>query len=143
MRMNLRLHVAGAAQRGFSLALASGRCVAFVLVCVMLAGCGGGSASKDAVSATPVDGGTCVIGVFGDFDSFNEFVSTDANATTIMERMLYMPLFEWTKDLSIQGRLAKSWEYSPDSLDITVHLRPDIRWHDGVPTTAYDVKYTF
>lgn len=73
----------------------------------------------------------------------NEFVSTDAVATTVMERMLYMPLFQWGKDLRIEGRLAKSWEYSADSTAVTVHLRDDIRWHDGTPTTSADVKFTF
>lgn len=110
---------------------------------ILLSGCGKESSSTNKEGETPVDGGTCVIGVFGDFDSFNELVSTDAVATTIMEHMLYMPLFEWSKDITIQGRLAKSWEYSPDSLAITVHLRENVRWHDGKPTTAHDVKYTF
>jgi len=118
---------------------------AMVLSCaaLVLSGCGRESSSQDAIPATPVDGGTCVIGVFGDFDSLNELVSTDATTTTVMENMLYMALFRWRKDLTIEGRLAKTWEYSPDSLEITVHLRDDIRWHDGVPTTASDVKYTF
>ena len=110
---------------------------------ILLSGCGKESSSTNKEGETPVDGGTCVIGVFGDFDSFNELVSTDAVATTIMEHMLYMPLFEWSKDITIQGRLAKSWEYSADSLAITVHLRENVRWHDGKPTTAHDVKYTF
>jgi peptide/nickel transport system substrate-binding protein len=112
-------------------------------LCAPLAGCGQESASTNEASATPVDGGTCVIGVFGDFDSFNELVSTDAVSTAVMEKMLYLPLFQWSKDLTIEGCLAKTWEYSADSLEITVHLREDIRWHDGIPTTAHDVKYTF
>ncbi len=42
----------------------------------------------------------------------------------------------------IQGRLAKSWEHSPDYSTWTYHLRTDVRWHDGVPVTAHDVKFT-
>lgn len=42
----------------------------------------------------------------------------------------------------IQGRLAKSWEHSPDYRTWTYHLRTDVRWHDGVPVTAHDVKFT-
>jgi len=42
----------------------------------------------------------------------------------------------------LEGRLAKSWEHSADYRDWTVHLRTDVRWHDGVPVTAHDVAFT-
>ncbi len=41
-----------------------------------------------------------------------------------------------------QGRLAKSWDHSSDYRTWTYHLRTDVRWHDGVPVTAHDVKFT-
>ncbi|MGK2935119.1 MAG: ABC transporter substrate-binding protein [Gemmatimonadaceae bacterium] len=41
-----------------------------------------------------------------------------------------------------QPRLASRWEHSPDYREWTVHLRPDVKWHDGVPVTARDVKFT-
>lgn len=107
------------------------------------AGCGGGA---DAGGGANGRGGgirTAVVGMFSDVDGFNEFTSTDANATDIMERMLYMPLLRWGKDLRIEGRLAKSWQQSEDGLVITMQLRDDIRWHDGVPTTADDVVFSF
>ena len=40
------------------------------------------------------------------------------------------------------GRLAKSWEPSPDYREWTYHLRTDVRWHDGVPVTARDIAFT-
>ncbi len=110
----------------------------------VLYGCAARESTPEAAPLdVPVSGGTCVIGIFGDFDAFNEFVSTDAPATAVMERMLYMPLFRWAKDLTIEGRLAKSWERSAGGKEVVVHLRDDVRWHDGVPTTAHDVKFTF
>ena len=42
----------------------------------------------------------------------------------------------------MQGRLAKSWEHSPDYSTWTYHLRTGVRWHDGMPVTAHDVKFT-
>lgn len=42
----------------------------------------------------------------------------------------------------LEGRLAESWEHSPDYRTWTIHLRKDIKWHDGVPFTAHDVKFT-
>ena len=41
-----------------------------------------------------------------------------------------------------QPRLAERWEHSPDYREWTVHLRPNVNWHDGAPVTAHDVKYT-
>ncbi len=42
----------------------------------------------------------------------------------------------------MQGRLAKSWDHSSDYRTWNYHLRTDVRWHDGVPVTAHDVKFT-
>jgi len=42
----------------------------------------------------------------------------------------------------VEGRLVRSWENSPDGLTWTYHMRTDVQWHDGVPVTAQDVKFT-
>jgi peptide/nickel transport system substrate-binding protein len=60
-----------------------------------------------------------------------------------MESMLYMPLLRWNARLELEGRLARSWEFSEDRRTITMQLRDDVRWHDGTPTTADDVKFSF
>jgi peptide/nickel transport system substrate-binding protein len=108
-------------------------------------GCGssGDAARLPAEAGEPVDGGTVVIGVFSEVDGFNEFVSTDANATDIMENLLFLPLLRWNEDLKLAPALASSWEFSEDRKVITLHLREDNHWHDGQPTTAEDVKFTF
>jgi len=41
-----------------------------------------------------------------------------------------------------EPHLAKSWEVSSDGLTWTWWLRDDVTWHDGVPFTADDVKFT-
>jgi peptide/nickel transport system substrate-binding protein len=43
----------------------------------------------------------------------------------------------------MQPNLAESWEISPDKLTYTFHLRHGVRWHDGQPFTADDVKWTY
>jgi len=40
------------------------------------------------------------------------------------------------------GRLAERWEHSPDYQDWTYYARPGVRWYDGVPVTAHDVKFS-
>jgi len=39
--------------------------------------------------------------------------------------------------------LAEKWDVSADGLTWTFNLRKDVKWHDGQPFTADDVKYTF
>ena len=43
----------------------------------------------------------------------------------------------------VEGRLAKRWERTPDGRTWTYHLRTDVRWHDGVPVTAWDIEFTW
>src|SRR3954454_21295812 len=39
--------------------------------------------------------------------------------------------------------LADSWAWSSDNLSLTFKLHQGVRWHDGQPFTAKDVKCTF
>lgn len=38
--------------------------------------------------------------------------------------------------------LAKSWDYDADTYTYTFHLEEDVKWQDGEPFTAEDVKFT-
>jgi len=39
--------------------------------------------------------------------------------------------------------LAETWDISSDGLTYTFHLTHNAKWHDGVPFTSADVKFTF
>jgi len=41
-----------------------------------------------------------------------------------------------------QPRLMDRWEDTSDYTEWTMHLREDVRWNDGVPVTAEDVKFS-
>ena len=47
-----------------------------------------------------------------------------------------------TDAVSIHPDVATSWEVSDDGLTYTFHLRDDVRFHDGEPLTAEDVKFS-
>jgi peptide/nickel transport system substrate-binding protein len=56
--------------------------------------------------------------------------------------LLFLELATPDEEGRLVGRLARSWEHSPDYREWTIHLRTDVRWHDGVPVTARDIEFT-
>lgn len=57
---------------------------------------------------------------------------------TVYERLFYL-----NPDTGkYEPELAKSWDISEDGKTITFHLQENVKWHDGTPFTAQDVKYT-
>jgi peptide/nickel transport system substrate-binding protein len=56
--------------------------------------------------------------------------------------LVFMPMVAWNRRGELEGRLAESWEHSSDFRTWTIRLRNGIHWHDGVPVTAHDVKFT-
>jgi len=57
-------------------------------------------------------------------------------------RMSFNGLVDFDPQGNIIPSLASSWKISPDNLTYTFQLRPDVKWHDGRPLTAEDVKFT-
>jgi peptide/nickel transport system substrate-binding protein len=54
------------------------------------------------------------------------------------------PLFEIKADeLQPMPNLAKSWEWSDDGYQLTMHLIEGAKWSDGVPFTSEDVMFTW
>lgn len=45
-------------------------------------------------------------------------------------------------DSEVVPALAKSWEFDEDTCTYTFHLEEGVKWHDGEPFTAEDVKFT-
>ena len=53
------------------------------------------------------------------------------------------PLYRADQDLEPFPNLAKSWEWSEDGLQLTMHLLEGAKWSDGQPFTADDVMFTW
>ncbi len=110
-----------------------------ILMTCILVGCGGGVDAER--STAPVAGGTAVIAFAADPDILNPLIYQSAASGQILV-LLHEGLVEMGEDLTYHPHIAREWQFSPDSLAITVPLRP-WRWSDGAPVTAYDVKTSF
>jgi peptide/nickel transport system substrate-binding protein len=116
---------------------------ALVMVPLFLAACGGGGgdAKGGAGGKAAGGGGTAIFDVLGDFSAFNPVVNTHSTTRDVELYMLFTPLVQFDDKLQARPYLAERWDLADTA--VTFHLRHDVRWHDGRPVTAEDVKFTF
>jgi peptide/nickel transport system substrate-binding protein len=53
------------------------------------------------------------------------------------------PLFRATSDIEPMPEIAKSWDWSEDGKQLTLHLIEGAKWSDGQPFSADDVMFTW
>ncbi len=63
--------------------------------------------------------------------------------TIMVLNFIYEPLAVINPESKFIPWLAESWQASPDGKVWTIKLRKGIKWQDGIPLTADDVKFTF
>lgn len=121
-----------------------------ILPALLWTACGGErAASDDDDPATPKAeryGGTAVVAGLGELTALNEIVSPDYESDQVMAFVLFMTLLQYDENLNPIPYLAERWDTArldANTIALTFRLRRDVRWHDGVPTTAHDVKFTF
>ncbi|MBI1808333.1 MAG: peptide ABC transporter substrate-binding protein, partial [Gemmatimonadetes bacterium] len=111
--------------------------VRIVIGCVFIvAACGRSGAT----------GGTLIVGAPTDpkklFPPLYDEATGQAISEVVYDKLADIgPALNTVGDAGYQPRLAERWEWSRDSLQITFHLDPRARWHDGAPVTAEDVRF--
>jgi len=75
----------------------------------------------------------------GTFDSFNRYIPKGTAAGIGYQTLMYEGDDE---AFTLYGLIAESVEWPEDRSWIIFNLRPEARWHDGVPITADDVIYS-
>jgi peptide/nickel transport system substrate-binding protein len=90
----------------------------------------------------PVAGGIYSEGVLGNFTNANPIYATSEVDTTV-SRLVFAGLLTYDEKNRLTGDLARSWEADATGTLYTVHLKPNLTWHDGKPLTADDVVFTF
>lgn len=94
-----------------------------------------------AAPPEPQPGGTAVIAIGGDPETLNLGITT-GYAVGAVAASIFSGLVWIDARGEIQPSLATSWTVSSDGLTYTFELRKGVKWHDGRPFTAQDVKFT-
>lgn len=104
------------------------------LLFALLAACGDAGTSGG-------NGGTATVGMRADFQPINSITAGDQYTIELINYALFTPLIQYDEQLNVRPYLAERWDLTDN--DVTFYLRRDVRWHDGRPVTAEDVKFTF
>ena len=73
--------------------------------------------------------------------NFQQYGVTELNATLMAGTGAYDPSGD--EPASSYGLIAKSVEFSDDRSWVVFNLRPEARFHDGMPISAYDVAFSY
>jgi peptide/nickel transport system substrate-binding protein len=76
-------------------------------------------------------------------NGMNVVATSDYYAAQHQQFVELMTLVDYDDALEPRPYLARSWDFAPDGSSVTFRLRTDVLWHDGVPTTAADVAFTY
>lgn len=91
--------------------------------------------------AKPKDRKTLVMIIESSPANMDPRVGTDAQSERI-GKLIFDSLVKRDEHFNLQPWLAERWEI-PDPLTYIFHLRKGVKFHDGTPLTARDVKWTF
>ena len=91
-------------------------------------------------SSAPPDPHTIVMIIESSPSNLDPRIGTDAFSERIDE-LLFDSLVRKDEHFALHPWVARSWDI-PDPLTYVFHLRPGIRFHDGRPLTAKDVKWS-
>jgi len=115
------------------------------LLAAMLIGCGQpkSNAENHFNQSYPAEsGGTLVDAMSGEPSGLIAMMAGESSASAIASN-IFNSLLKYDKNLELTGELAQSWDVSSDQKTITFHLKPNLKWADGMPLTSEDVLFTW
>lgn len=119
-----------------------------VAVLLITAGCGQKSDKQEIKKSEIQNGGTLIYGSLQEPNTLNPFLS-ELIATAEVANLIFSGLVsmndrgEWIADLAREVPTLQNGGVSADGLTVTYKLRSGVTWHDGVPFTSSDVKFTW
>lgn len=111
-------------------------------VSLFLMGCSDSESQKEGGGAkTGKD--TLIFGRGGDSTSLDPITTTEGEAFKVTTNIFETLLNYGEQDTTLKPGLAVKWDASDDGLTYTLHLRKDVKFHDGTDFNAEAVKYNF
>ena len=101
-----------------------------------------GAPAAEQAAGTPVRGGVLKAAFSADPAGFDPVRGPSGMSHVVIEQV-YSTLMALDPDAKPYPELAESYEVSDDGLTYTFKLRPNVKFHNGDPFTAEDVKFTF
>jgi peptide/nickel transport system substrate-binding protein len=87
--------------------------------------------------------GTAVIASGADLESGNPLVTVHPMSRQVQRHALFVTLVNLDSALQPVPYFARQWEWNTTKTTLTFNLHSGLAWHDGKPTTAADVVFTF
>lgn len=128
------------------------------VMALLLSACGGGSSSTKKASltglygaststacmATPIRGGALVYERQAETQSLDPINAKNGNGDIFADNLIYSGLVrsDPAGSTKIEPSLAQRWTISPDGRTYTFYLRPGVKFSNGQPVTAADVKWS-
>ncbi len=105
---------------------------------------GNTSGISKACQTSPVAGGSLVYARQNETQGLNPLSANNGNGDIFADELLYNGLVRSDPrgSQSLQPALASSWTISPDGKTYVFHLRSGVKFSNGQPLTAQDVKFS-
>ena len=103
----------------------------------------GGIFSSEALAQKPIYGGTLTIALSAEPPGLDPTTSPAATIKRVVHYNMLEGLLKVDRNGKVVPALAKSYNISKDGREYTFNLYQGIKFHDGSPCTAEDVKFSF
>jgi len=104
---------------------------------------GGKTVASQIDTAGIKKGGHLTEAATSDIQTFNPILSHDTTSNLVINLISESLVSTNPDTLEPTPLLATKWDVSPDGKVYTFTLKPGVKWHDGQPFTADDVKLTY
>ena len=102
----------------------------------------------DYVNPDAPKGGRLVLAYGAAFNNFTPYITKGIGApgSSVIGQMTLYDSLLWPSGDEVgvfYGNLAKEIRVADDMMEVRLRLHPEARWHDGLPVTARDIKFSF
>jgi peptide/nickel transport system substrate-binding protein len=108
-----------------------------------LAACSGASSGGGGGQGQTSTKPSVTIGIVQEPTSLDPTAQATASISLLLRDNVYEGLVRLNPDLQVVPGLATSWDVSSDGKTFTFHLAAGVKWHDGSPFSAQDVKFSW